>query len=89
MKFIYKIPGYMLLLFGGFCLSWGGFIVRSFETTNTWEILLLRSSFFFLAISTFLLLIYKKDSAKILSSEEDASDARDVYFSFNCDTEPL
>ena len=66
MKFIYKIPGYMLLLFGGFCLSWGGFIVRSFETTNAWEILLLRSSFFFLAISTFLLLIYKKDSAKII-----------------------
>ena len=66
MQFIYRIPGYILLLFGGFCLSWGGFIVRSFETTNTWEILLLRSSFFFLAISTFLLLIYKKDSAKII-----------------------
>ena len=66
MKFIYKIPGYMLLLFGGFCLSWGGFIVRSFETTNAWEILLLRSSFFFLGISTFLLLIYKKDSPKII-----------------------
>ena len=66
MKFLYKVPGYLLLLFGGFCLSWGGFIVRSFETTNAWEILLLRSSFFFLAISTFLLLIYKKDSAKII-----------------------
>ena len=66
MQFIYKIPGYMLLLFGGFCLSWGGFIVRSFETTNPWEILLLRSCFFFLGISTFLLLIYKKDSAKII-----------------------
>ena len=66
MQFIYKIPGYMLLLFGGFCLSWGGFIVRSFETTNAWEILLLRSSFFFLGISTFLLLIYKKNSAKII-----------------------
>ena len=66
MQFIYKIPGYMLLLFGGFCLSWGGFIVRSFETTNAWEILLLRSSFFFLGISTFLLSIYKKDSAKII-----------------------
>ena len=66
MEFIYKIPGYILLLFGGFCLSWGGFIVRSFETTNTWEILLLRSSFFFLAISIFLLLIYKKNSVKII-----------------------
>ena len=68
MKFIYKIPGYILLLFGGFCLSWGGFIVRSFETTSPWEILLLRSSFFFLGISTFLLLIYKKDSIKIIKN---------------------
>ena len=66
MQFIYKIPGYILLLFGGFCLSWGGFIVRSFETTNAWEILLLRSSFFFLAITTFLISIYKKDSFKII-----------------------
>ena len=66
MQFIYKTPGYILLLFGGFCLSWGGFIVRSFETTNPWEILLLRSCFFFLAISTFLFIIYKKDSAKII-----------------------
>ena len=31
-EFLYKIPGYLLLLFGGFCLSWGGLIVRSFET---------------------------------------------------------
>jgi len=66
MQLLYKIPGYILLLFGGFCLSWGGLIVRLFETSNAWEILLLRSSFFFLAISTFLLLIYKKDSVKIV-----------------------
>ena len=31
MQFLYKVPGYILLLFGGFCLSWGGFIIRSFE----------------------------------------------------------
>ena len=66
MQFIYKIPGYMLLLFGGFCLSWGGFIVRSFETTDAWEILLLRSSFFFLGVSTFLILIYKNKAVKII-----------------------
>ena len=66
MNFLYRIPGYLLILFGGFFFSWGGFIVRSFETTNAWQILLLRSSFFFLAISTFLLLIYKKDSLKII-----------------------
>tara|TARA_B100001093_G_scaffold200646_1_gene192789 strand:+ start:1096 stop:1962 length:867 start_codon:yes stop_codon:yes gene_type:complete len=62
MQFLYKIPGYILLLFGGFCLSWGGFIVRSFETTEAWDILLLRSFFFFLGISLFLILIYKKDA---------------------------
>ena len=54
----------MLLLFGGFCLSWGGFIVRSFETSDAWKILLLRSFFFFLGVSTFLLLMYKKDAFK-------------------------
>jgi len=66
MQFLYKIPGYSLLLFGGFCLSWGGFIVRSFETTNAWEILLLRSCFFFLGVSTFLILTYKYKAAKII-----------------------
>ncbi len=64
MKFLYKVPGYMLLLFGGFCLSWGGFIVRSFETGDAWKILLLRSFFFFLGVSVFLLLMYKKDAFK-------------------------
>ena len=66
MNFLYQIPGYFLLLFGAFCLSWGGFIVRSFETSNAWEILLLRTFFFFLWISTFLFLIYKKDAVKTI-----------------------
>ena len=61
MHFIYRIPGYLLLIFGGFCLSWGGFIVRSFETTNGWDILFLRSLFFFFGISFFLVSIYKKN----------------------------
>ena len=60
MQFLYKIPGYILLLFGGFCLSWGGFIVRSFEQSTVWEILFLRSFFFLLALSVFLISIYKK-----------------------------
>ena len=46
MQFLYKIPGYILLLFGGFCLSWGGFVIRSFEEANVWQILLLRSFFY-------------------------------------------
>ena len=66
MQFIYKVPGYILILLGGFCLSGGGFIVRSFETSNAWEILLLRTFFFFLWISTFLFLIYKKDAVKTI-----------------------
>ena len=49
MNFIYKVPGYMLLLFGGFCLSWGGLIIRQFEQASVWEILLLRSIFFVIA----------------------------------------
>ena len=40
-----------MLLFGGFCLSWGGFIVRSFEQSTVWEILFLRSFFFLIALS--------------------------------------
>ena len=66
MKFIYKIPGYILLLFGGFCLSWGGLIVRTFETSDAWNILLLRSFFFFLGVSTFLFINYKKDTIKVI-----------------------
>ncbi len=68
MQFIYKIPGYLLLLFGGFCLSWGGFIVRSFEYATAWQILFLRSFFFFVAVSLFLILIYKKNTIQIIKA---------------------
>ena len=40
MQFIYKLPGYILLLFGGFCLSWGGLIIRQFEEAGVWVFLL-------------------------------------------------
>ena len=66
MHFLYKIPGYILLLFGGFCLSWGGFIVKSFEQSTVWEILFLRSLFFLLALLVFLISIYKKNTFKII-----------------------
>ena len=66
MKFIYKIPGYLLLLTGGFCLSWGGLIVRSFDTPDPWQILLLRSSFFFVGVSLFLVSIYKQNTIKAM-----------------------
>ena len=67
MQFLYRLPGYLLLLFGGFCLSWGGLIVRSFDTSNAWEILFLRSSFFFLGVSSFLILTYKKKAFKVIT----------------------
>ena len=66
MNFLYKIPGYILLLFGGFCLSWGGFIIRSFEEATVWQILLLRSVFFMIALMIFLIAVYKKNTIKII-----------------------
>jgi|TARA_B110001452_G_scaffold137008_1_gene113886 DME family drug/metabolite transporter len=66
MQFLYKIPGYLLLLFGGFCLSWGGFVIRSFEEASVWQILLLRSFFFVIALIGFLAATYKKKTIKIL-----------------------
>ncbi len=66
MKFLYKIPGYILLLFGGFCLSWGGFIVRSFQEANVWQILFLRSFFFIIALILFLSLTYKNKVFQVI-----------------------
>ena len=66
MQFLYKIPGYILLLFGGFCLSWGGFIIRSFEEASIWQILFLRSFFFLLALIAFLFVTYKKKTFNII-----------------------
>ena len=66
MQFLYKIPGYILLLFGGFCLSWGGFIIRSFEEASIWQILFLRSFFFLLALIAFLFVTYKKSTFNII-----------------------
>ena len=65
MQFLYKIPGYILLLLGGFCLSWGGFVIRSFEEASVWQILFLRSIFFVIALMVFLTVTYKKNTIKI------------------------
>jgi DME family drug/metabolite transporter len=66
MNFLYKLPGYTLLLFGGFCLSWGGLIIRSFEVASVWQILFLRSFFFLIALLLFLYFTYKKNTFKII-----------------------
>ena len=52
MQFLYKIPGYIYFYYRRIFLSWGGLIVRSFETKDAWQILLLRSFFFFLGVSS-------------------------------------
>ena len=66
MKIIYKIPGYILCLLGGFFLSWGGLIIRSFETQDMWQILLIRSFFFIITLIIFLVLTYKKNTTEII-----------------------
>ncbi|MDC0628421.1 DMT family transporter [Pelagibacteraceae bacterium] len=66
MQLLYKIPGYILILFGGFCLSWGGYIVKSFEEASVWQILFLRSFFFLFALIIFLIFTYKKNTFKII-----------------------
>ena len=66
MQFLYKVPGYLLLLFGGFCLSWGGLIIRQFQEAGVWEILLLRSFFFLVALIIFLFSTYKKNTFAII-----------------------
>ena len=53
MQFVYKIPGPILVLLGGFCLSWGGLLIRSFEGASIWQIFFIRSIFFILAIIIF------------------------------------
>ena len=64
MHFIYKIPGAILVLLGGFSLSWGGLIIRSFEGASILQILFYRSLFFLWALITFLLLTYGKKTLK-------------------------
>ena len=64
MHFIYKIPGPILVLLGGFSLSWGGLIIRTVEGASIWQILFYRSIFFLWALITFLLLTYGKKTFK-------------------------
>ncbi len=66
MQFVYKVPGYILCLLAGFCLSLGGPLIRAFEGASPWQILFWRSIFFVLAISIFLFLTYKKEAINII-----------------------
>lgn len=61
MKLINKIPGPLLIFLGAFCLSFGGIIVKSFESANLWQILFWRQVFFAIAVALYLLISYKKN----------------------------
>ena len=67
MKSIYQLPGYVLCLLGGFCLSWGGLIIRSYEGASPWQILFWRSIFFSCAVIFFLIFYYKKEALKVIT----------------------
>ena len=60
MKLIKAIPGPLLVFLGAFCLSFGGIIVKSFESANLWQILFWRQIFFAVIVALYLLLSYKK-----------------------------
>ena len=66
MQAIYKVPGYVLCLLGGFFLSWGGLIIRNFETQDVWQILFWRAFFMTLTIAAFLILIYKRETISVI-----------------------
>jgi len=61
MKLIKRIPGPLLVFLGAFCLSFGGLIVKSFESTNLWQILFWRQTFFAIIVAFYLLITYKKN----------------------------
>ena len=60
MRFIFNLPGPLLVFLGAFSLSFGGLIVKSFEGANLWQILFWRSLFFIVAVTIFLIFTYKK-----------------------------
>ena len=66
MQFIYKIPGYILCLMGGFFLSWGGLLIRNFEEADIWQILFWRALFFSLTLIIFLFINYGKNTFLII-----------------------
>jgi len=66
MQFIYKIPGYILILTGAFFLSWGGLLIREIVSADIWQILFWRAFFFSLTLIFFLFFRYKKKALYII-----------------------
>ena len=63
---IYKVPGYMLIITGAFFLSWGGFLVREFESADIWQILFWRAFFFTLTLIIFIYCTYKNETISVI-----------------------
>ena len=61
MRYIFSLPGPLLVFLGSFSLSFGGLIVKSFEGANLWQILFWRSLFFIFVVTIFLIFTYKKN----------------------------
>ena len=61
MRFIFSLPGPLLVFLGAVSLSFGGIIVKSFEGANLWQILFWRSLFFIFVVTIFLIFTYKKN----------------------------
>ena len=66
MKFIYKIPGYILIIMGAFFLSWGGLLVREFDGANIWQILFWRALFFTITLIIFIYYTYKNKAVLLI-----------------------
>ena len=64
MSILKKLPGPLLVFLGAVCLSFGGLIVKSFESDNLWQILFWRQFFFSLIVALYLLFTYKKNFFK-------------------------
>ena len=66
MKFLYKIPGYILCLAGAFFLSWGGLLIRAWEGGDIWQILFWRAFFFTITLIIFIYCIYKNEAVTVI-----------------------
>jgi drug/metabolite transporter (DMT)-like permease len=66
MNSIYKIPGFVLILIGAFFLSWGGLLVREFDSADIWQILFWRAFFFTITLIIFIYSIYKNEAISVI-----------------------
>ena len=64
MRFIFSLPGPLLVFLGAISLSFGGLIVKSFEGANLWQILFWRQFFFSIIVALYLLITFKKNFFK-------------------------